>query len=496
MLQNDESGLLNRRTDWLIFGSVFIAGLILRLLLLGSKSLWVDEALTSGIIDRSIPQVIRMSLSGSPHPPLGFILIKLSSLLFGQGEAGLRAFPALASALAVLPLMAFISRKINLKSAFWAGLIWAVSPFAVSLGQEAWLNGFTALIGFVFIDISDRAWHGGRSAKYLLLPVALAGMLVQHLFVFFVIAGFALYFTVPADRRPSLKVFLILAGLFILLYAPFSIMLIKQMSYRADRLSKAGLDMIVLMKFQLVVRIPTVFARLIPGGLLLEAGRQLLIDKKQIVFWFVFCAGQFLLLINLFFYKVFEKKLRIWLLLVFLLPFLIFFREDPTVRHLTILWIPLAVAIAAASDRWKYAGPAITLVSVVMLLPYFNIESFPYHRSNWRMAVEFVEDRIHADEGILVMGGPFGGLAWDYYCTDGLSRTALGGEDPYTERTTPGIEASVVIDSLLEEYESIWIVHDYWGGPSTVEHAHDYTVLLEKWISPTITVVHVSSELM
>lgn len=473
---------------------MFIAGLILRLLLLGSKSLWIDEALASGIIDRSIPQVIRMSLRGSPHPPLGFILIKLSTLLFGHGEAGLRAFSALASALAALPLMAFISRRINLKSAFWAGLIWAVSPFAVSLGQEAWLNSFVALIGFVFVDICDRAWHGGRTGKFLLLPVALAGMLVQHLFAFFIIAGFALYFTVPADRRPSLKVFMILAGLFILLYAPFSIMLIKQAALRAERFSRAGLDMSESLKFKLKVRMPSVFARLIPGGLLLEAGRQLLQDKKQIIFWLVFCAGQFLLFINLFFYRVFEKKLRVWLLLVFLFPFMIFLRDDPTVRHLTILWIPLAAAIAAASDRWKYAGPAITVASAVMLLPYFNIDSFPYHRSNWRMAVEYVEHNIHADEGILVMGGPAGGLIWDYYCTDDFSRTSLGGDDPYTNRKTPGAEANVVIDSLLEEHESIWIVHDYWGGPGTVEHTQDYTVLLEKWISPTITVVHVSSE--
>ncbi len=494
MLHNEESGLLNRKTSWLIFGSVFIAGLILRLLFLGSKSLWVDEALASGIIDRSILQIIRMSLSASPHPPLGFILIKLSSLLFGNGEAGLRVFSALASALAVLPLMTFISRRINVKSAFWAGLIWAVSPFAVSIGQEVWLNSFAALIGFAFIDVCDRAWHGGRTGKFLLLPVALAGMLVQHLFVFFIFAGFSLYFTVPADRRPSIKIFLILVGLFLLIFAPFSIMLIRQASSRADRIARAGLDMNALLIFKLKFRIPSVFARLIPGGLLLEAGRQLLQDKKQIVFWFVFCAGQFLLIINLFFYRVFEKKFKVWLLIVFLLPFTLFLRDDPTVRHLTILWIPLAIAIAAASDRWKYTGPAIALITAVMLLPYFNIDSYPYHRSNWRMAVEYVEHNIHADEGILVIGGPSGGLIWDYYCTDDLSRTALGGEDPFTERTTPGIEPGVAIGSLLEEFESIWVIHDYWGGSGTVELASDYRVLQEKWISPTITVVHVSSE--
>ncbi|MCD4846733.1 MAG: glycosyltransferase family 39 protein [Candidatus Aegiribacteria sp.] len=483
-----------KENSWIPYLIVFAAGLALRFICIGSKSLWVDEAYAAGLMDRSITDLITMSTAGSPHPPLAFLFIKLSSVIFGNSEAGLRVVSALASALAAIPLMAFISRKINLKSAFWAGMIWAVSPFAVSLGQEAWLYGITAFFGFLFIDIADRAWRGNRRAVFALLPIALIGMIIQHLFGLYIIAGFGLYFTVPRQDRLKFSRFVLLICLFLLFYSPFCLLLIKQASFRADRMSRAGLDMAAVLKYRFLIRIPSVFARLIPGGLLIEAGRQFLVDKKQIFFWCIFGCGQLLLLINLFLRNVLNSKFRNWLLLVFVLPFLIFLKEDPTVRHLTILWIPLAFAIASAVDRWKRSGPVILAITAIMLSPYYNISSFPYHRADWRAAVEFVENRIEHGESVLVIGGQSGGLIWDYYCDENTTRTVFGVDDPYTENLTPpSTGADFVIDSLLHEYDSIWIVKDYWGGPRAADFASDHVILLENWISPLMEILHVSS---
>ncbi len=473
---------------------VFAAGLALRLICIGSKSLWVDEAYAAGLMDRSITDLIAMSTAGSPHPPLAFMFIKLSTIVFGNSEAGLRVISALASAMAAIPLMAFISRKINMKSAFWAGLIWAVSPFAVSLGQEAWLYGITAFFGFLFIDIADRAWHGNRRAAFALIPVALIGMLIQHLFALYIAAGFGLYFTVSRQDRLKFSRFVLMICLFLLFYSPFCLLLIKQAAFRAARMSRAGMDMAAVLKYRFLFRIPAVFARLIPGGLLIEAGRQFLTDKKQIVFWCIFCGGQLLLLINLFLRNTLKSKFRNWLLLVFLLPFLIFLKEDPTVRHLTILWIPLAFAIAFAAERWKYAGPVILVVTAIMLSPYYNISSFPYHRADWRAAVEFVENRIEHDESVLVIGGQSGGLIWDYYCDENTTRIVFDVIDPYTENLNFRGAADEVIDSLLHEYDSIWIVKDYWAGPTAADYASDHEILLVNWISPSMEILHVSSE--
>ncbi len=484
-----------KENSWIPYLIVFAAGLALRLICIGSKSLWVDEAYAAGLMDRSITDLIAMSTAGSPHPPLAFLFIKLSSVIFGNSEAGLRAVSALASALAAIPLMSFISRKINLRSAFWAGLIWAVSPFAVSLGQEAWLYGITAFFGFLFIDIADRAWLGDRKAIFALIPIALIGMLIQHLFALFIAAGFGLYFTVSRRDRLKFSRFVLLIFLFLVFYSPFCLLLIKQASFRAERMSRAAMDMAAVLKYRFLIRIPTVFARLISGGLIIEAGRQFLTDKKQILFWCIFGGGQLFLLINLFLRNTLNSRFRNWLLLVFVLPFLIFLKEDPTVRHLTILWIPLAFAIASAVDRWKYSGPVILAITAIMLSPYYNISSFPYHRADWRAAVEFVENRIEHGESVLVIGGQSGGLIWDYYSDENITRTVFGGKNPYMENLTPPhTGADEVIDSLLREFDSIWIVKDSWGGPGAADFASDHVILRENWISPLMEILQVSSE--
>ncbi len=470
---------------------VFITGITLRLIQIGSKSLWVDEAYAAGLMDMNLVDLVRLSIAGSPHPPLAFLFIKVSTIVFGQSEAGLRMIPAIASACAAIPLMSFIARKIDFKSAFWAGMLWAVSPYAVSMGQEAWLYGVISLFGFLFIDVADRAWNGSRKALFAVVPIALAGMLVQHMFGLFLVAGFALYFVTPPDRgRIPFKKMALVSLIFIVLYTPFAILLVNQAAFRSERMSRAAMDMAAVYKYRFLVRIPTVFTRLIPGGLLLEAGRDMIHDGKQIVFWLIFGAGNLFLLINLFLRNLLDRKFRIWLFLLFTVPFLIFIKEDPTVRHLTILWIPLGFAVAAASRRWKFAGPAVLAAGAVMLLPYYNIRSFPYHRSDWRSAAAFVEERISDNEGILVTGGQSGGLAWDYYSS--LPRTALGGDNPYSRHITPGNSMHFVIDSLMCHHDSLWIVNDNWGGQRVSELTGDYRLLSTIRISPLMEVIHIS----
>ncbi|MCK4807179.1 MAG: glycosyltransferase family 39 protein [Candidatus Aegiribacteria sp.] len=477
---------------WLSYLLVFIAGITLRLIQIGSKSLWVDEAYAAGLMGMNPVDLVKLSIAGSPHPPLAFLFIQLSTVVFGQSEVGLRMIPAFASALAAIPLMCFVARRISFRSAFWAGLIWSVSPYAVSMGQEAWLYGVISFLGFLFIDVVDRAWNGSRKALYLVVPIALIGMLVQHMFGLFIAAGFALYFTVPRNQRLPFRQLALVSVIFMVLYAPFAALMLKQTAFRAERMSRAAMDMAAVYRYRFLVRVPTVFVRLIPGGLLLEAGHDMIHDRKQIIFWLFFGAGNLFLLLNLFLRNLLDRKFRIWLFLLFSIPFLIFFKEDPTVRHLTILWIPLGFAVAAASQRWKLSGPVMLAAAAIMLLPYYNISSFPYHRSNWRRAVEFVEERFSGDESILVLGAQSGGLAWDYYSSGILPRTALGGEDPYSEHLVPGRSVQSAVDSLMNLHDSIWVVTDYWGGPRTSDIIGGYRILLETWISPSMEVVHIS----
>ena len=479
-----------RNHECMLYALVIIAGILLRLFRIEVKSLWVDEAYVAGLMDQGPLELIRMSVAGSPHPPLAFLFFRFSTAVLGQGELGLRIVPALASALAAVPLMNFVKRRTGIVPAFWAGMVWALAPFSVSLGQEAWLYGIVAFLGFLLVDTADRAWRVGGAALYATVALALTGMLVQHLFAFFVASVFFLYFTVPGSERISLRKFIIASAVFLIFYSPFVLLLLKQAGFRSERIARAGLDMADVYRIRFLVRMPTVFLRLIPGGVVLELTRAFAEGGKQIAFWLVFGLVNIILMVNLFLSRLFRKPFKIWLILVFAVPFLFFLKEDPTVRHLTILWIPFGFAIAAAAGKWKYAGPLLCLLAAVMLMPYYNILSFPYHRSDWRGAVELVEERISSSEGILVIGGNAGGPAWDYYATEDLQRATLGGDDPYAEHLLPGRGLEVVLDSLFEEHASIWLVNDYWGDDRTSVIADEYEVLWETWVSPNMEVVH------
>jgi hypothetical protein len=107
--------------------------------MLSSKSLWADEAYAAGLTGLSFSEAVRLFPGGTPHPGGGMAIIWLSTRLFGPGEAGLRSLIAMISASATIPLFLFLKRRAGSRGAAWAAACWALCPWSVSLGQEAWI---------------------------------------------------------------------------------------------------------------------------------------------------------------------------------------------------------------------------------------------------------------------------------------------------------------------------------------------------------------------
>ena len=115
---------------------LFGISLLTRLLFLGGKSLWIDECFAWGAVRQSWIDLPSLVASGTPHPPLAFIIMKISTLLAGESEFGLRLLVAVAGASAVIPVFKLTSRRTTIRGGFWTGMVWAVCPFAVSLGRR------------------------------------------------------------------------------------------------------------------------------------------------------------------------------------------------------------------------------------------------------------------------------------------------------------------------------------------------------------------------
>jgi hypothetical protein len=314
-------------------------------------------------------------------------------------------------------------------------------------------------------------------------------MLVQHLFFLFLAAGFLLYFTFPLKRRVPLKKFLLLSGIMALVYMPFAFSAIKQASIRAVRLAGAGTA--ASTGTRMLMRIPTIFARLIPGGLAGElSGSMLTLSITSVIYVIPLCSV-LLSLILMFLDKKTAVKLRVWMSGMLLFPLLLFLKEDPTVRHLSILWIPFGFSVANLYLRHKPLALFLVVLAVLLLFPYYRIDTFPLHRSNWREAVEIVLTSRTEQQNIVVLAGQNGGVAWDYYAGNrGSDRIAPGGENPYeTQPTSSSCNPISVVDSLLSRGEEVWVVHDIWGGPAGAEIAPDYNVLFREMPSPHMEVI-------
>ena len=468
---------------------LFLLALFLRFFLISSKSLWGDEFYAAGLMNQSISSLIADSFASSPHPPLAFLFPRFAVALFGISETSLRLVPALMSAFAAVPLFLFVNSRIGRIPALVSGLFWVLSPYSVSLGQEGWLYGTLACFGFSFVWVADLAWRGNKKAAYALIPIGLVGMLIQHLFFLFLAAGFLLYFTYSRDTRIPFKKFFILSCLMALLYVPFAVPALEQASVRSARISRANTTSFMMMR--MLRRVPTVFARLVPGGLVTEMGRGIVSFSVTSVLFFVSLGSVFVSLVLFFADRKISRSLRIWSAGTLLVPLLLFLHEDPTVRHLSILWIPLGLSAASLFRRFRPAGILLLVFAAVLLFPYYRVTTFPYHRSDWREAVRIVLASRTDGQKVVVLGGQNGGLAWDFYAGVDTDRIAPNGEYPYAvsaircEQRAP----EAVVDSLLSEGNQTWVLHDIWGGLSGAEIAPGHSILVHERPSPHIEVL-------
>lgn len=464
-----------------------VVALVARLAFIGRKSLWIDEALASGVSGMGPGELAARIATGTPHPPLAFLLIRFSTLLFGTSEAGLRTLIAVAVASASIPVYRLVLRSVGRRPAFWSAMLWAVSPFTVSLGQEVWAYGVNAALSLWLLDLADQSWRGSRRALIGFTAVGIAGILTQHIFLISILIAFGYYFAIPSLKRVSWKVPVTFTGLLMLTYLPVGLFFLEQFRARSIRLASTGLG--GGFRMSLLTRVPSEFLRLISGGLLPEITPGLLDRPGMLVAHSLNALLVMYMLVRTFFTRETAWRLRIWILASLALPLALFWKDDPTVRQLAAVWMPFVLACGLVFRRDRWSGPVVVSLCVLALIPYYSLESFPYHRSNWREGVRAVESLAEASDVVLVVGGKSTALAWDYYATRGLARVTPGGSEPFLseeERTRADVPA--VLDSLMRRHERIWFIIDDWGGVSSRSLSEGYLLMESIRISPAMEV--------
>ena len=83
-----KSGFLQKPDFWVAL--TLLLGAVLRLLWLGHKSLWLDEAFSLWMANRPLGELWGQLVALDQHPPAYYLLLHLWTGWTGQSEVGLR----------------------------------------------------------------------------------------------------------------------------------------------------------------------------------------------------------------------------------------------------------------------------------------------------------------------------------------------------------------------------------------------------------------------
>lgn len=228
MKRDPQGGWLAR--PWLLPALIGLA-LALRLYRLTAQGFWVDELFTVKAV-RHLRTVDAGHFFADLHGPLyNGLAALLAPLLPGEW---LRLLSACFGALAVWPVHAWARRMAGPGSAALAGLLAAISPFALWYGQELRNYSLVLLLAPACL-LAAEGWReaGGprRGAFIAFVLVAWLGLLANLSFLLFLVGlGLAIIVGAGQARRRILWRLLAAAGLVMLLCLPWLLSFVDQMA--------------------------------------------------------------------------------------------------------------------------------------------------------------------------------------------------------------------------------------------------------------------------
>ncbi|HXX38075.1 MAG TPA: glycosyltransferase family 39 protein [bacterium] len=161
----------------LIFAGILAVALGLRIVGLGSHSVWLDEAFVVAVTRETWTGLLATLRAADSHPPLYYLIVKVWSGVAGTGEVALRLPSACATAATVALTYLLARRLAGEPTALLGAFLVAVSPFQIMAGQEARMYALLSMLAVgSTLALYDAVKNGGRArwALYALSAVLTA----------------------------------------------------------------------------------------------------------------------------------------------------------------------------------------------------------------------------------------------------------------------------------------------------------------------------------
>jgi len=156
---------------------ILILGFILRLLLLGNQSIWLDEAFSIYHSQKPAYEILALD---DPSPPLYHLILHNWTGIFGISEFSVR-FPSLIFGVISIYLIYLLGRRMHKeKAGLFAALILAVSPINVFYSQEA--RAYSLLF---MLSLASMYFYMKKKNKWYVLFSTL--MIYTHIFGFLIL---------------------------------------------------------------------------------------------------------------------------------------------------------------------------------------------------------------------------------------------------------------------------------------------------------------------
>lgn len=226
------------KKSWLWPAAVATLALILRLVNLGGRPLWYDEAFSLLFSERSPGAMIAGTLTpvngaaAEEHPLLYYLILHGWMALWGYAPGAARLLSALLGAATVAANYLLGRRLMGRHAGLAAAAITALAPFHVYYSQEARMYALLGLAAVATAFFLVRAWSDGGWPNWAAFSVLGTATLYAHnLGALFMLAlGLWVLYAWGRARRPVRLRPLLLSHLFMaLLYAPWLLVIPSQL---------------------------------------------------------------------------------------------------------------------------------------------------------------------------------------------------------------------------------------------------------------------------
>ena len=160
---NEESEL-EEFAPWLVIIITLVGGW-LRVFLLGSKGMWLDETFSVWLASHSVADMLQWMVKIDPHPPLYYLLLHYWIAHYGHTPYDVRLFSVLFGTITI-PIIYLIGKRISgVVVGMAAAVILALSLFNIYFAQETRMYTFLVFNTAVAIYALVRLLTDPRSVK-------------------------------------------------------------------------------------------------------------------------------------------------------------------------------------------------------------------------------------------------------------------------------------------------------------------------------------------